>query len=196
MALQLIRQMLAGGKEHIIKGSLVVDEASGKNFEQLVLETTALDSSVEALKNTLNDFLTGEDDGGNIDRLVELVREIAANKASIDALVADKVAKADIVNALTSVDETRVLSAAQGKALKDLLDALDAKVTESGHSHANADVLDKLATDKDGNLTCNGHVLDGATGLAFVSDAEDSPVFDGKLVLVASPYEMPVAAEA
>lgn len=133
MAFNLIKQFLnENGDEHWLSGSLVIDELTGKNFSQVTAQANAADEALEELKAILNTFLTGEDDGGNIDRLTELVRAIGENKDSIDALTRDKLAREAIVNALDSSDETKVLSAAQGKVLKDLIDAVNARVAESG----------------------------------------------------------------
>lgn len=122
-----------------------VTMANGSNVE------TALTN----LKATLDAFLTGEDNNNEvIDRLVELVAAINANKGSIDALVADKVAKADIVNDLTTGGTEKVLSAEQGKALKALIDPL----TTASHTHENKATLDKFS-ETDGTLKFDGTVV-------------------------------------
>lgn len=117
--------------------------------------SSALQADIDELETLLNTFLNGAADGGDIDRLKELVAAINANKGSIDALVADKVAKADIINDLTTGGAGKVLSAEQGKALKALIDSLNTDVGNV-HTHANlADVLDKLST-ANGKLQFNG----------------------------------------
>ena len=146
-----------------------------------------LADGISTVKTTLNTFLKGEADGGDIDRLVELVAAIGQNKDSITALTSDKVAKADIVNALTSEDAGKVLSAAQGKALKTLIDNLDSKLEQqiaAIHSHDNKAVLDGISKNAGGNLVFNGHALDGATGIAVVASADATPVYDSQLVFV------------
>lgn len=214
MALMLIKSILdSKNNEQVFDGRLVIDTLTGKNVidsftEALnVLKDGTTDASgnlpeeynslskisaaLASLKTTLNDFLTGEDNEGDIDRLVELVKAIQANKDSIDGLIADNVRKDDIVNALTSEDATKVLSAAQGKALKDLIDALETSLNaklEAAHTHDNQDVLDKIGETSDGDLEYNGHVLNGATSVTLVSAADATPVFDEKLILVVSPF--------
>lgn len=155
MALSLIKQILSNDKEILIEGSLVVDQASGKSFSQhaadasIHLTAADVETQIAPLKKTLNDFLTGEDDGGDIDRLTELVKAIGDNKDSIDAL------------------------------------------TSQNHSHANSAVLDGIGKDGRGDLTFNGKTLDGSTGIAFVGEASETPVFGGKIVYVLEPYAPP-----
>lgn len=48
-----------------------------------------LESSISGVNTTLNTFLNGAEDGGDLDRLVELVKDINDNKDSIEALTAD-----------------------------------------------------------------------------------------------------------
>lgn len=50
---------------------------------------TSLETSISGLSNTLNTFLEGDADGGDLDRLIELVNAIQANKTSIDDLTKD-----------------------------------------------------------------------------------------------------------
>lgn len=211
MSKKLLSQLLdENGNEILYSGALVVDAASGRSFEEHVADASvhltqnAVDTAIDALKSgdlkTVQDnlsalqtavdtFLNGEADGGTIDRLVELVKAIADNADSIDALTSDKVAKGDIVNDLTSGGVDKVLSAEQGKALKALLDGLSGSV----HSHANKAVLDGAGKDGSGNLTYNGKTLNGETGVAFVASAEEAPVFTGKVRMVLADYQSPAA---
>lgn len=176
MALKLIKELLdAQGNKQLIKGSNVVDEVSGVTFEGHVADKTIhlTEADVEAkmagLTKAVNDFLTGDADGGEMDRLIELVTAIGEHKDSIDALVADNATKEELAALQTQVD-----------GLEDGL-----------HSHANQDILDGIGKDAAGDLTYNGKTLDGATSVAFVANSSDTPVFDGKLVMVVSPYNEP-----
>lgn len=112
------------------------------------------------LKETITSFISGEADGGDIDKLVELVSAINANKSAIEAVVTTAIPDI-IVDDLATNDATKILSAAQGKALKDLIDALSSTVVE----------------------------LSTRTGVAFIGAAGEDPVFDGKLVLLVAPYQ-------
>lgn len=116
---------------------------------------TALSTALAELETLLNTFLDGAADGGDIDRLKELVAAINANKDSIDALLLDTINKADIVDDLATGGVGKVLSAEQGKTLKALIDTLGTNLGDV-HNHANlADVLDKLSV-ADGKLKFDG----------------------------------------
>lgn len=60
-----------------------------------------------------------------LDQVQEIVNYIKANKALIDQVTINKVNVVDIINNLTSDDTNKPLSAAQGKALKGLIDNLN-----------------------------------------------------------------------
>ena len=155
-----------------------------------------LSTALTGLKGTIETFLNGEANGGDIDRLVELVTAIGQNKTSIDSLTKDKVAKADIVDALTSEDATKVLSAAQGKALKDLIDALTGELNRqiaAIHTHENKNVLDAISKNAAGDLVFNNKALDGATSVAVIASTDATPVYDAKIVFVVEELEIPAA---
>lgn len=178
MALKLIKELLdAQGNKQLIKGSNVVDEASGVTFEGHVADKTIhlteadVNAKMAALTATVNDFLTGDANGGEMDRLVELVTAIGENKGSIDALVSDKATKEELATLQEQVDD----------------------LEEGLHSHTNQDILDGIGKDAAGDLTYNGKTLDGATSVAFVANSSDTPVFDGKLVMVVAAYNEPTA---
>lgn len=173
MALKLIKELLdAQGNKQLLKGSNVIDEATGASFEDHVADSSIhltaadVDAKMAGLTQTVNNFLTGEANGGEVDRLVELVTAIGQNKDSIDALVSDKATKEELATLKTQVDG----------------------LEEDSHTHANAAILDAIGKDASGDLTFNGKALDGATSVAFVAQASDTPTFDGKLVLVVAPY--------
>lgn len=208
MSLMLIKQLLdSKNNEHKLDATLVVDSKTGKDVLSHVAESVEkainllkdgttdgsgnlpedyntllkISNSMAGLKTTINDFLTGEANEGDIDRLVELVKAISDNKDAIDKLVINNLTKADLVDGLTSEATDKALTAAQGKALKDLIDAIET------HVHDNMDVLSGLSKNAAGDLTFNGKTLDGATSVALVSAADATPVFDEKLILVVTP---------
>ena len=65
-----------------------------------------------------------DSDDTTLDQLSEIVAYIKSNKSLIDSITTGKVSTADIVNNLTSTATNKPLSAAQGKALKALIDAI------------------------------------------------------------------------
>ena len=104
-------------------------ESDGKTAVQV---RTQLETDIQTNHTLITQFLQGEaTDNNAYDRLVELVTAINNNKDNIDALVSDKVNKTSIVTNLTTDDDTKVLAASQGKALKDSLDSLSATVSST-----------------------------------------------------------------
>lgn len=74
----------------------------------------------------INDRLTAffDSDNQTLDELSEIVTYITNNKSLIDSITTSKVSVADIVNNLTSNVTNKPLSAAQGVALKSLIDGV------------------------------------------------------------------------
>lgn len=78
---------------------------------------------LKALSDRINAALDSDDT--TLDELSEIVAYIKSNKALIDAITTSKVNVSDIINDLVSNVTNKPLSAAQGVALKALIDALD-----------------------------------------------------------------------
>ena len=78
---------------------------------------------LKALADRINAVLDSDDT--TLDELSEIVTYIKSNKTLIDSITTSKVNVADIINNLTSNVTNKPLSAAQGVALKALIDALD-----------------------------------------------------------------------
>ena len=77
---------------------------------------------ITGLTNRLNSLADSDDT--TLDQLSEIVAYIKSNKSLIDAITTNKVSVSDIVDNLTSSATNKPLSAAQGKALKALIDAI------------------------------------------------------------------------
>ena len=77
---------------------------------------------IQGLTNRLNALADSDDT--TLDQLSEIVAYIKSNKSLIDAITTSKVSVADIVDNLTSNVANKPLSAAQGVALKALIDAI------------------------------------------------------------------------
>ena len=78
------------------------------------VKLAAVAQSLANLQRAFELFLDGEPDGGDIDRLSELVAEIAANRTSLDALVSAKANQADLValaNRVTPLEKNATQSA-------------------------------------------------------------------------------------
>ena len=77
---------------------------------------------IEGLTSRLNALADSDDD--TLDQLSEIVAYIKSNKALIDAVTTGKVSTSDIVDNLTTNASGKVLSAAQGVALKAMIDGI------------------------------------------------------------------------
>lgn len=79
-------------------------------------------SLISALSTAVNNFLDVDDE--TKDQLSEIIALIDSNKDVFDALTTSKVNVTDIVDNLTTNQSSKVLSAAQGVVIKNLIDAL------------------------------------------------------------------------
>ena len=77
---------------------------------------------VQGLTDRLNTLADSDDD--TLDQMSEIVAYIKSNKTLIDAITTSKVSVADIVDNLTTNVTNKPLSAAQGVALKALIDSI------------------------------------------------------------------------
>ena len=77
---------------------------------------------LKALADRVNAALNSTDT--DLDQMAEIVAYIKSNKSLIDAITTSKVSVSDIINNLTSNVTNKPLSAAQGVALKSLIDAI------------------------------------------------------------------------
>lgn len=77
---------------------------------------------ITVLTYRLNAMADSDDE--TLDQLSEIVAYIKSNKSLIDAITTSKISVSDIVDNLTSSETNKPLSAAQGKALKGLIDAI------------------------------------------------------------------------
>lgn len=100
---------------------------------------TEVDNLISGFDKRLNAIADSED--VDLDQFSELVAYIKANKSLIDSITTSKVNVSDIVDNLTTGDSKKPLSAAQGKALKALYDAIPAWAKASSKpSYSKSDV--------------------------------------------------------
>lgn len=109
---------------------------------------------IEGLTSRLNALADSDDE--TLDQLSEIVVYIKSNKALIDAVTTGKVSTGDIVDNLTTNASGKVLSAAQGVALKGLIDAIV--------------IPDKLPNPQP--LTINGQSYDGSAAVTVTVSSE------------------------
>ena len=103
-------------------------DPSGTAASQVAAHNTGTDthSDIRLLIQGLTDRLNAlaDSDDTTLDQLSEVVAYIKSNRELISAITTDKVSVADIVNNLTTNVTNKPLSAAQGVALKALIDAI------------------------------------------------------------------------
>lgn len=121
---------------------------------------------IDDLSTKLSNFLDVDDT--TTDQLSEVLTLIENNKGTLESLTSSKVNVSDIINNLTTNNSSKVLSAAQGVAIKSLIDALDAEL--ESHTHAIADVSG-LQTALDGKAASSHGT--------HVSYSTTAPVMDG-----------------
>ena len=103
-------------------------DPSGTAASKVSAHNTGTDthSDIRLLIQGLTDRLNAlaDSDDTTLDQLSEVVAYIKSNRSLIEAITTDKVSVADIVNNLTTNVANKPLSAAQGVALKSLIDAI------------------------------------------------------------------------
>lgn len=82
---------------------------------------------IAGLTTRLNTLANSDDT--TLDQMSEVVAYIKNNKSLIDGITTSKINVSDIVNNLTTNSTSKVLSAAQGVAIKELIDALELEVS-------------------------------------------------------------------
>ncbi len=96
----------------------------------------AAHSDIRGLINTLTERLNtvANSSDEDLDQLSEIVAYIKNNKTLIDGITTSKVSVSDIINNLTTNVSNKPLSAAQGVALKGLIDTLQGVVDDKAES--------------------------------------------------------------
>lgn len=141
-------------KEEIPKtASDVGADAAGTADNKVATHNTALDAHsdirllIEGLTSRLNTLADSDD--AALDQMSEVVAYIKSNKSLIDSITTSKVSVSDIIDNLTTNVSNKPLSAAQGVALKALIDGIivPKKLSElendSGYAKT-TDIPDKL----------------------------------------------------
>ena len=104
-------------------------DPSGTAASQVSAHNTGADthSDIRALIQGLTDRINAlaDSDDTTLDQLSEVVAYIKSNRGLIEAITTSKVSVADIVDNLTTNVANKPLSAAQGVALKALIDAVE-----------------------------------------------------------------------
>ena len=135
-----------------------------------------------------------DSDDTTLDELSEIVAYIKSNKALIDAITTAKVSVADIIDNLTTNVVNKPLSAAQGVALKTLIDGLQSgKVDKAGVA---SEVTAQLTAAKQSG-EFDGE--DGKSAYAYAQDggyAGTEEEFGEKLAVDTTPFVITVTGDA
>lgn len=131
--------------------------------------------------NDIRDLITGlttrlnalmDSNDTTLDQMSEIVAYIKNNKSLIDSITTNKVNVSDIINNLTTNVSNKALSAAQGVALKSLIDAID--------------VPTKLPNPN--TLTINGTTYDGSNAVNMTNVINS--LIDSKLATIINAEEV------
>ena len=137
---------------------------------------------ISDLSTAVNNFLDVDDT--TTDQLSEVLTLINNNKGTLESLTSGKINVSDIVNNLTTNSSSKVLSAAQGVAIKGLIDTLqgvvDGKADEE-HSHtitagaSDDDVVVLTGTNGTNGVTYSAsHANSGVTAGTYKSVTVDA----------------------
>lgn len=126
------------------------------------------------LTTKLNNFL--DVDETTTDQLSEVLTLIENNKGTLESLTITKINVSDIINNLTTNSTSKVLSSAQGVAIKALIDVLQEEL--DSHTHTISDVsglqsaLDGKAASSHGThvtYSTTAPVMDGTASVGYAS---------------------------
>lgn len=169
------------------KGTVNTALDSAKSYTDTKVSNLASNSSVDTKINThnsstsahndirvlisdlttkLNNFLDVDDT--TTDQLSEVLTLINNNKGTLESLTTNKVNISDIIDNLTTNNNKKVLSAAQGVAIKTLIDALQEELNTHGHEIADVNGLQTALNGK----AASSHGT-------HVSYSTTAPVMDG-----------------
>ena len=110
-----------------VNAAVTGHNASSEAHSDIRASLAATDGTLTELKTKVEKFLNVSDT--TTDELSEVLNLIAANRGDLDSILGNYVEISKVVDNLTTNDASKVLSAKQGKALKDLYDALNSVVT-------------------------------------------------------------------
>ena len=115
------------------------------------------------LTTKLNNFLDVDDT--TTDQLSEVLALIENNRGTLESLTTNKINVSDIIDNLTTNNSSKVLSAAQGVAIKNLIDAL--QTTVNGKQDT---ITGGASTITSSNLTSNRALVSNGSGKVAISD--------------------------
>ena len=115
------------------------------------------------LTTKLNNFLDVDDT--TTDQLSEVLALIENNRGTLESLTTNKINVSDIIDNLITNNSSKVLSAAQGVAIKNLIDALQTAVNGKQDT-----ITGGASTITSSNLTSNRALVSNGSGKVAISD--------------------------
>lgn len=146
---------------------------------------------IEGLTSRLNALADSDDT--TLDQLSEIVAYIKSNRTLIDAVTTGKVSVSDIVDNLTTNASGKVLSAAQGVALKAMIDGIviptalpnPQPITINGQRYDGSDAVTVTTAEIDDTLTQSGKAADAKAVGDQLSALNEAKANDADLAAVA-----------
>ena len=126
---------------------------------------------IQHLSNSVNSLLD-DDTKGKLEDIIALIDE---NKGTLESLTSGKINVADIVDNLTTGGSNKVLSAAQGVVIQELIDTLQNELDNHTHSISDVDNLESTLTNLQSTLDDKANKSHGT----HVSYSTTAPVMDG-----------------
>lgn len=172
-------------------------DASGTAVAKVSEHNTAADAHsdirllVQGLTDRLNTLADSDDD--TLDQMSEIVAYIKSNKTLIDAITTNKVSVADIVDNLTTNVSNKPLSAAQGVALKALIDGI--VIPETLPNPQKLKFTGAVTAEYDGSTEQTVNIPDSTGGGSYtLSIMSDTQLGGGKAVSKTD-EDVPVAVD-
>lgn len=108
------------GKDDIVNS---LDETNAATKALAASAGYAISKDLQDFKTAVNTILYSDEE--TLDTVQEIVDEVKNNKTSIDAIIADKISKDDIVTDLETDEATKVLAASAGYALNEKIKSFE-----------------------------------------------------------------------
>ena len=146
---------------------------------------------VQGLTDRFNTLADSDDD--TLDQMSEIVAYIKSNKTLIDAITTQKVSVADIVDNLTTNVSNKPLSAAQGVALKSLIDGIT--IPEKLPNPQKLIFSGAVTGEYDGSTELNVNIPESSGGGSYTLPIMSDTQLGGGKAVAKTDEDVPVAVD-